>query len=105
MGRRCVRVQKQPRPPPGELTEAAFDIAPRLEIAMRCGSSCPASQERGGRWRSEQATAFSARGLIPSLTLPFSRGGEIFRTSYLSILFLVNGCRLALTRSFGFENL
>src|SRR5256886_6856150 len=73
-------VQNEPRPPPGELTEAAFYIASRLEIAMRCGSSFHASQEREGRWRSEQATAFSARGLIPSLTLP-SRGGEIFRTS------------------------
>ena len=72
---------KQSRPPPGELTEAAFYIASRLEIAMRCGSSCLASQEGEGRWRSEQATAFSACGLFPSLTLPFSRGGEIFRTS------------------------
>ncbi len=40
--------KNQPRPPPGELTEAAFYIAPRLEIAMRCGSSSLASPRKLG---------------------------------------------------------
>ena len=31
---RASRSENEPRPPPGELTEAAFYIAPRLEIAM-----------------------------------------------------------------------
>src|SRR4030081_216121 len=35
----AVLQQNEPRPPAGELTEAALDIAPRLETAMRCGSS------------------------------------------------------------------
>jgi len=41
-------LHKHPRPPPGELTEAAFYIAPRLEIAMRCGSSSLASPRKLG---------------------------------------------------------
>jgi hypothetical protein len=42
--------------------------------------------------------------LIPSVTPPFSRGGEIFRTSFFEHHLLVTGCRFALTRCFGFEN-
>jgi hypothetical protein len=36
-----------PRPRPAELTKAAFYIASRLEIAMRCGSSSLASPSKG----------------------------------------------------------
>jgi hypothetical protein len=41
--------------------------------------------------------------LVASLTLPFSRGGEEFRTSLFEHHLFSTGCRFALTRSFGFE--
>lgn len=78
--RRASHIENEPRPPPGELTEAAFYIAPRLEIAMRCGSSFSRLSLKGeGVCQVNGRESFC--GLIPSLTLPFSRGGEKFRTS------------------------
>jgi hypothetical protein len=78
---RASRIENEPRPPPGELAEAAFYIAPRLEIAMRCGSSCLGLSVEGGEGvcQSEQAGAFSAFGMIPSLTSPFQGEGIFSR--------------------------
>ncbi len=70
---------------------------------MRCGSSCLASPSKEGEGVCQANGWESFCGLIPSLTLPFSRGGEIFRTSLFEHHLFSTGCRFALTRSFGFE--
>ena len=54
--RRASHIENEPRPPPGELTEAAFYIAPRLEIAMRCGSSFLRLSLKGEGQGGDQAT-------------------------------------------------
>src|SRR5258706_15419118 len=74
--RRASHIENEPRPPPGELTEAAFYIAPRLEIAMRCGSSFSRlSLKGGGGLPRKRAGIFLWFSFFPSPS-PFSIGGR-----------------------------